>query len=911
MKQSILSIIILFIAWTGHAMKISDLTCEMKQTPLAVETEHPRFGWKLTSDINNDKQTSYQLILSSKGKTVWNTGKVKSGESQLIAYKGKALEAGTRYTWTVKVWDTQGKAHESEPSFFETAPAFDTNKTQWIGAITREDSRLPMGRRDMHNPSVRREPYKSIYENINPLALRSILLRKSFNTSKKLEKAIVHVSGLGHYKLSINGEDVSNDIFAPAWSDYDKTVYYNTYQVDDLLQSGENVMGITLGNGFYNAVGIRYRKLWVTFGPPTLFLEMHLHYTDGSHEVISSDASWKYALSPITFNDIYGGEDYDARLEQQGWDAPRFNDHTWKPVVVQGAPQGILRAQQLTNVKRMEQFGAVSMTKIDTSFVLDMGQNLAGYPAIKVIGKKGQTLKLTLGELLDSETGLVSQRQSGGPHTYSYTLKGEGIEEWHPEFSYYGYQYIQVDGANLLSQENPDKPLLVDIKSNFIYNSTGERGHFESSNELFNRAHVLIKNAVKSNMQAVFSDCPHREKLGWLEQTHLNGPGLLYNWDMTQFYPKIMRDMADRSSEIGYVPTTAPEYVTFDASLNVFRDSPEWGIASCMLPWLYYQYYGDDTLLRNYFELMKTYVDHMTSRADNHITSHGLGDWYDYGEHRAGFSKNSPVEVSSTAHYYYAAHLVEKAAKHLNKKAEAKTYGALARNIKQAFNDKFFQPSTKQYGNGSQFCNAIALFMHLVDTQDRAAVLENLKADIVQRGNRLTTGDVGNRYLFMALALNGENELMYLMHNHYDAPGYGFQIKQGVTTLTEQWDPRKGASWNHFMMGQIDEWFFHSLAGIVPSANGFKEFTIQPRVVGDLTWVKANHTTLYGDIQVEWQREGDSFTLQLQVPVNTVANVVLPDGKKQRVGSGKMVFTTSLPAPSQGGRAGLTPRINP
>lgn len=892
MKKILLTLFILSISLAAFtAMQPIDLTCEMQQTPLAVENMHPRFGWRLTSDVKADKQTAYQIIVLQGNAKIWDSGKVKSDQSQLVIYNGNTLEKGKRYDWFVRVWDVNKKMTESVKTYFVTAP--DMSQTTWIGAITREDAKLPIGRRDFHGPSFKKPENKAVYDNIDPLALKSIQLRKTFTSNKPIDKAIVYASGLGHYHLSINGKNVSKDIFTPAWSDYDKTVYYNAYQIDLFLQNGENVIGVTLGNGFYNAVGNRYRKLWVTFGPPTLMLRMHIYYKDGTEDVITSDESWKYDLSPITFNDIYGGEDYDTRLEQQGWNMPSFNDETWKSAVIQKAPKGKLRAQQLTNVRSMKEFGIVSSEKIDSSYVLNMGQNLSGYPAIKIKGKKGQSVKLTVGEVLNEETGLVSQKQSGSPHTYSYTLKGDGIEEWHPAFSYYGFRYIQIDGADLFTSSS-DKPVVVDVKSHFIYNSTNEVGHFECSNELFKQAHTLIKNAVKSNMQAVFTDCPHREKLGWLEQTHLNGPGLLYNWDLTQFYPKIMQDMKDGQKDGGLVPTIVPEYVVFDTSLDVFRDSPEWGIACIMNPWLYYRFYGDDSLLRDYFDVMKGYVNHITSRSTDYIVSHGLGDWYDYGEHRAGFSKNSPVEVSATAHYYYAAHLVAEAAELLDKPDDETQYRKLANHIKNAFNSKFFNEETKQYANGSQFCNAIAIYMNLVEPQHRNAVLENLKADIKKHGNRLTTGDVGNRYLFQALALNGENELMYLMHNHEDAPGYGFQLKFGVTTLSEQWDPRKGASRNHFMMGQIDEWFFRSLAGIEPTMPGFKEFSIQPRVVGDLTWVKASHQTLYGNINIEWKRENNLFLLTLEVPVNTQAHVTLPDGKKQTVGSGKYEFDCKM-----------------
>lgn len=894
MRRILLNILFVLFAISSFSMTIEDLTCEMQRQPLAINVLTPRFGWKLVSDKQGDRQTAYRIIVSSGKVKVWDSGKVLSDQSQLIPYGGKILEKGTRYTWTVTSWDLKGKITESKASYFATAPDFSTSDTQWIGAITAQASGLPIGRRDFHGPSFKKQEYKDIYSRIDTLALRSILLRKAFVVNKEVDRATVHVSGLGHYKLTINGTDASKDIFTPAWSDYDKTVYYNTYEIDSLLKKGENAVGIVLGNGFYNAVGKRYRKLWITFGPPTLFFEMHVFYKDGSKEVIVSDNTWKYTPGPITFNDIYGGEDYDARMEQNAWDKAGFDDKHWRPAVVQQAPNGVLRPQQLTSVRRMKEYDPISVNRIDTSYVMDMGQNLSGYSGIKVSGKRGQTIKITLGEQLTPETGKVSQKQSGGPHTYSYTLRGDGIESWHPQFSYYGFRYIQIDGADVFSKTENGKPLLTDVKSYFVYNSAPERGSFESSNEIFNQAHKLIKNAVRSNMQTVFTDCPHREKLGWLEQTYLNGPGLLYNWDLTQFYPKLMQDIADGQNTNGLVPTIVPQYVVFDESLDVFKDSPEWGIACIMIPALYYEYYGDNTLIAQYFDVMTGYVDYLGTRSKDFILSHGLGDWYDYGKGRAGFSQNSPVEVSATAHYYYAAMKVSEFAKMLNKKAEGERYMKLANNIRKAYNDKFFDKNTAQYASASQFCNAISLFMGLVEPENKKAVMNNLIADIQKHGNRLTTGDVGNRYLFQTLATNQENELMYLMHNHEDTPGYGFQLKFGATTLTEQWDPRQGASWNHFMMGQIDEWFYKSLAGIVPSDKGFKSFTIHPQPVGDLRWVKASHETLYGNIKVEWKRSGDEFSLSVSIPVNTSATIVLPDGSKKMAGSGDYRFNSKL-----------------
>ncbi|HEX9152016.1 MAG TPA: family 78 glycoside hydrolase catalytic domain, partial [Flavobacterium sp.] len=579
---------------------------------------------------------------------------------------------------------------------------------------------------------------------------------------------------------------------------------------------------------------------------------------------------------------IFGGEDYNANLEQKGWDSKGFDDTKWKKVVLQEAPKGILSPQTAPPITVQKQYNVATVKPIQSNtYVFNMGQNLSGFPTLKVKGKKGQTVRLWVGEGLNDD-GTVGQGRSGKPYYFQYTLKGDGVEEWQPKFSYYGYQYIQIENVNYKKITQANLPTVLDLKSNFIYNSAGEAGSFECSNDIFNKAHELINNSIKSNFQSVLTDCPHREKLGWLEEAHLNGPGLLFNYNMQTYFPAIMQNIADAQRENGLIPTIAPEYVVFGGD---FTDSPEWGVTGIILPWMYYQQYGDASLLEKYYPVMKKYVDYLTSMSKDHIVSHGLGDWYDYGDHPAGYSKNSPIALSATSHYYYGAHLLAKTAKLLHIEGDIAKYETLADNIKKAFNNKFFNVETKQYGTSSQFSNAVPVFMDIVEPKYKSAVMHNLLKDIKSKGDRLTTGDVGNRYLFQALARNGENEMMYKMNNHYDAPGYGFQIKFGLTTLTEQWDPRKGNSWNHFMMGQIEEWFYQSLAGIVPDDEnpGFKHFFIQPEIVGDMTFVKANYKSVYGEITSEWEKKEGKLFLKIQIPSNTAAMVKLPVEKSTEI----------------------------
>lgn len=800
--------------------------------------------------------------------------------------------------------------HKAEKIDFQ-----ENSNTLWIGAIRADSAHIPAGKRFL-SWEMGSQEYKSVWKNIDPLSKRSIILRKSFFTTKKIKEAYVAICGLGHYQFSINGQKVGRGEFAPYWSDYDKTVYYNIFDISKYLKKGENVFGVLLGNGFFNAQGGRYSKLKVSFGAPTLLFKTIIRYADNSSLEITSDQSWKYSLSPITFNDIYGGEDYDARLEQKGWNIAGFDDKNWKPVVVQDAPKGKLTEQKGYPIEIMERFDHKSVKRLNQSerdsaskytkrnidpsvMVFDMQQNLAGFPEITVSGRKGDSIVLIVGESLTT-TGAVDQRQTGRPHFYTYVLKGDKKEVWHPRFSYYGFRYIQVEGTVMKGEKNPrNLAVLKNIQSCFVYNSAPKVSTFECSNELFNKTHTLIQKAVKSNMQGVFTDCPHREKLGWIEQLHLNGPVLFYNYDLASFMPKIMQDLVDAQQPDGAVSSIAPMYNIF-GNKNGFDDfgvSPEWGSSILIMPWMYYEFYGDSSLIVNNYASLKRWTNYLTSRATNHILSFGLGDWYDYGNFKAGFSRNTPISFVATAYYFYTLKYMAKSAKLIGNISDENYYGELANEVRDELNKTFFNPTTNQYATGSQTANAMAIYMEIVEPAKKQAVLQNLVADIQQHGNRLTTGDIGNRYLFQTLAVNGLNELMYKMFNHYEAPGYGFQLKSGATTLTEQWDPRQGSSWNHFMLGQIDEWFMGSLAGIQPDSKhpGMQHFVLKPEIVGDLTFVKASTKTRFGKIEVDWKIKQNIFTLHVTIPPLSSADVYLPGAKESiLLSAGKHHFSVSL-----------------
>ena len=722
---------------------------------------------------------------------------------------------------------------------------------QWIGAITRQQAHIPEGR--YYQGAVLKES-KALWAKADTLSRRSIILRRSFKPWKTIKKAELRICGLGFYELTINNKKVGDAEFAPLWSDYDKSIFYNLYDVTSYLQLGYNEIQVLLGNGFYNEQGGRYHKLRISFGPPTLKFFLYVIYEDGMRERLLSDESWEWTPSPIVFNSIYGGEDYDARIEPIDW----------KPVVIQEAPKGLLRKQIAKPVKIMEQFPVKKTLRKDSVMVLDMGQNLAGYPEITVSGKPGQYLKITPAETLTPE-GLCNQKQTGRPHYYTYILKGEGKETWHPHFSYYSYRYLQIEG---------DIKVLKDIKSCFIYNSAQRIGEFECSNPLINDTHKLIDRAIRSNWQAVWTDCPAREKLGWLEQDWLNGEALVYNYDAQSMIEQTMQNIVDAQHEDGSMPEIAPEYTQFTGSwAKPFQESPEWGGAIIALPMLYWQHYGDLSLAREYYEPMKRYINYLASQDSAYILKMGLGDWYDYGPGRAGFSQNTPMPLVATAHYYQWMCYMYVLAKQLGKGDEAYAFNQRAENIRQAFNREFYDAKRKTYGTGSQCSLALPLYLKLVPEKDYQAVLQNLIKDIHAHGDRLTTGDVGNRYLFYTLVKNGYRELLYKMLNHYDVPGYGYQIKKGQTTLTEQWNPDHGASMNHFMMAHIENLLIPDLLGIQRNGDLIE---IAPHPVGDLTWCKGSTMSAQGKVSVSWKIKKDKFIMDIDIPEGGFADVYMP-----------------------------------
>ncbi len=872
---------------------ISQIKCSGSENPVGIGLT-PDFSWILTAGHRGQIQTAYQVIVGSESEinkndpgTIWDSGKILSLQSVWIAYQGPSLISGKEYFWRIRAWDEDDKPSPwSKTGRFVTGlfSEEDWRDSKWIGYEDINDSLLLI-------PGVHGNG-----DNLGDVAKKRTTVpyfRKDFSIEKKISKAYVFVSGLGQYELYINGDKIGDHFLSPGWTDYRKTCFYNTFDITENLKRGSNTVGSIVGNGFYNINRERYRKLVIAYGAPKMILKLIVQYSDGSKNVIVSDESWKTTPSPVTFSSIYGGEDYDARLEQDGWNKPGFKDNSWKKVLLVKVPAGILRPETDYPVKVSEviDYKKIS-TKKDSIFIYDFRQNASGIIKIKIRGDKGQTVRFTPGELLGNDS-LVTQQATGSPYYFSYTLKGDDEEIWMPRFTYYGFRYVQANGAVPDKYPNPGNlPVIEDIQFLHTRNSSPETGSFKCSNELFNSIYELIKWSIKSNLASVATDCPHREKLGWLEQTHLMGNSIKFLFDIHNLYDKIINDMIEAQLENGLVPDIAPEYVPFNGG---FRDSPEWGSACIILPWDMYEWYGDLDAVKKAYPMMKRYLKYLHGMSDKNILSHGLGDWYDLGPKSPGEAQLTPKSVTATSIFFYDARLLSKMAKLIGEKEDAAYFSNMAEEIRKAFNTKFFNPVTKVYSTGSQTAYSMPLFFGMVDDTLKRDVVKNLIKSINNNDKALTAGDIGYRYLLRTLEEAGQSQIIFDMNSKTDVPGYGYQLSKGATSLTESWAALKYVSNNHMMLGHLMEWFYSGIGGIrqAPGSASYSKIIIYPEVVGDLTWAETTYKTIHGDITCNWKIENNNILMNIKIPVNCTAIVSIPQTNPQFIFENEILINQS------------------
>lgn len=882
-KAAFFFLFVSFCSFSYAQFSAYRLTCEHEENPVGIDTQSPCFSWKINSQQRGFMQSAYRIQVSETDdwrNIVWDSQKRKTDKSVLVAYEGKKLDAAKTYYWRTMCWDSKGKASEWSAAAAFTTGLFSENdwgKARWIALEKdNEEERIVPG---FHGNGG--EAQARFGDKISGL-YKLPQLRKEFAAKKEIRQALIFVSGMGHFDLFVNGEKAGNNFLDPGWTQFDKQALYVSFDITAQLRQGANALGVMLGNGFYNVPRERYLKVLTSFGAPKMILKLQITYADGTSEEIVSDESWKASESPITYSSIYGGEDYDATREQKGWMLPGFNDSRWEKAIAVGN-SAALQSQRITPLKVRDRLPAHRIYKNEKGYWLyDLGQNFSGIIRVKVKGEEGRKILFRPAELLNPDA-TVNQSASGGPFWFAYTTKGEGVEIWQPQFTYYGFRYVQLEGAVPAGEENPEGlPEIEELIGLHTANSAEEAGTFFCSKPMFNQIYQLIDWAMRSNMASVLTDCPHREKLGWLEEAHLMQFSLQYRYNLARLYEKVMKDMQIAQHSNGMIPTIAPEYVRF---VGGFEDTPEWGSAFIISPWYVWQWYADDRLITAYYPYMQQYIDYLTSRADNHIVAYGLGDWFDIGPQGPGRSQLTSNGVTATAIYYYNTTIVAQIARHLGKPDDAQKYEALAKEIKAAFNEKFFDKTTRKYDRNSQTASAMPLYVGLVEDENKAKVLNNLIEDIRGRGNALTAGDVGYRYVLRVLESNNASDVIFDMNSKYDVPGYGWQLAHGATALTESWQAYGFVSNNHFMLGHLMEWLYSGLGGLrqAESSIGYKTVLIDPQPVGDVKFATTTYNSPYGEIFCRWEQTEDSYTLKVDIPANSEAIVYLPAADVKKI----------------------------
>ena len=806
---------------------------------------------------------------------IWDSGVLDTRDFRAEPDRDLDLRSHTPYWYAVRAWDGHGRASSfSRPARLMTGMM---SPGDWRAAWISDGPDWPAS--SGPPPAINHSPA------VEPR--RMPLLRRELRIERPLARAVVSVCGLGQYELRLNGRRVGAGVLDPGWTNYRRTVLYDTFEVTPLLSQGANALGVMLGNGFFNVEKYpgRYTKLVGSFGRPKLILRLTLFFADGAEELVVTDGSWRTHPGPITLSSVYGGEDFDARLEPRGWDRPDFDassENGWSPVRELSSPGGVLRAQSIPAVTVARTYEPVRITAPKPGvLVYDLGENFSGWPEIAVRGAAGQRVRLLPGELLDDQ-GLVTQR-SANAHPddavfFEYTLAGNGIEQWHPRFSYYGFRYVQVEGAAPPGRGEPGEAELLELRGEFLHADLPPAGRLSAGNPLLDRIHGLILQAVLSNTFSVLTDCPQREKLGWLEQTYLNADTIFYNEDAVTLYEKMLRDMTDSQLPDGMVPAIAPEYVAFlnaDGSDSAFRDSPEWGAAVVLSPWATYRHTGDRRILETGYPAMCRYADYLATRARGGLIDYGLGDWYDIGPKPPGESQLTSKALTATATYCELLRTLSSIARLLGHGDDSRRLARRAVESRHALNTRLFDPITHQYDRGSMTANAMPLALGLVPARHRAAVLENLIASIRADDDHVTAGDIGLRYVVLALMRNGRGDALYDFLTRSDSPSYGYQLARGATSLTESWNANPDKSQNHFMLGQADMWLYGGLAGIRidMSRPPAERIRIAPQPVDGIQAASARYRSVLGEVAVSWRKEDGRLYLHAEIPAGATATI--------------------------------------
>lgn len=859
-------------------LSVSRLRCEYQSDPLGIDAQQPRLSWVLTADADSHAQSAWQILvatedalLSEGAADLWNSGKVRSGEPIHIEYRGRPLQRSQQCFWKVRVWDDADRASD-----------WSAIATWEMGLLTKADWQACWINDGRKNPENDADFYAD-----DPAPL----MRKEFRLGTAIASARLHITSRGYYVASLNGRRIGDHLFDPGWTNYGKRVLYSTYDVTDLLASGANCLGITLGDGWYNPMPLR---MWghlnlrerLPVGRPCVLAQLVVTHADRQQTVIGTDASWRVAEGPLRFNSIYLGERYDARREIAGWDTPGFDDQAWRQATV--APENAIacsvQAQDVPPIRTTRTLRPVGVSEpVAGTYIVDMGQNFAGLVSLTLEETAGTRIRMRYGELLHADgtlnpltsvAGQIKKEGMGGPgaptiawQEDTYIAKGAGSETYTPSFTWHAFRYVEITGLSR-------KPRTEDLLGLRMHSAVERVGRFDCSVKALNDIQELCDWTFLSNMFSVQSDCPHRERFGYGGDIMGTHDAFSMNYDMSTFYTKAVMDWHDDTGSDGLLYDTAP-------SVGMTYCGLVWGLAHAQLQRHQYRYYGNRRLIEEQYATsvrwLKTFVDEYPGR----IIDKGLSD------HESLCKGKYTSEEMVTPFFAYAAGVLSRFSELLGKPAEAERYAELDREIRRAYDAFLHQPS-KQPLLQCQSSQVVALYHRMLPEEEARQTMARLLEEL-QRDGHLSTGILATKYLLEMLSASGQAELAFRLVTHKGFPGWLHMIERGATTLWEHWQESDNTySHNHPMFGSVSQWFCNWLGGIQPhpEACGFDRVILRPQFIRGIDWVRCSYESIRGPVVCNWERRGDTIALELAIPVTAMAQLFLPKQSVRELGAG-------------------------
>lgn len=872
MMKKLLAILFLAAAIPAAAkVNVTSLKVNHLLEPTGI-TGNPSFSWIGVSDRKCDLQSAYEIkVYDVDGRTVWSTGKVLSDNSVAVKYEGPALKSASRYTWHVRIWDSEGNASRwSAKHTFLTGLDRDGWEAKWI---------------------------------VPPMSEASPLLRGTFTVKKPVKCALAYFTAHGVYEPFLNGAKVGESFMAPGYTSYNHHLMYQTYDITDLLHRGDNAVGAELSRGWYlsmmgwtDPAQYRYNfkeQQWA------LLAQIVITYKDGTQEIVGTDDSWKTATGGVLHSTIYDGETFDAARVHQGWCTASFNDAAWTPVAVAEYGYDNLAPQENEPVKVEQTLDAKGLIVTPKGeLVIDFGQNLVGSEVITFAGRPGQEITVSHAEVLDENGNFYTHNLRSAKAQSKYFCDGTR-REYTTRFTFYGFRFIKIEG---IAQEDIN---LDDFKAQVRFSDMEPTGSFVCSDGRVNQLQSNIQWGLRGNFVDVPTDCPQRdERLGWTGDAELFARTATFNRGTYAFYSKWLKDLAFDQWPDGQVTDIVPMVHGLVGAGHV-----GWADAATIIPWTVYMAYGDRQILEDQYESMKRWVDYIVGAAgDSFLWNTGwhYGDWlaFDVDNDVAGRSSVTYVPLLQQCHFANSATIMADAARVLGRSEDEAYYRNVAARAREAF-CKSYMTADGHLVSHTQTAYVVALAYDMVPEDMRPLLAANLKERVDSYGH-ITTGFLGTSHITTALTACGLDETAYKLLLHEGYPGWLYPVTMGATTIWERWNsmmpdrtiPDNGMnSFNHYSYGAIGDWLYREAAGIKEAEPGFKRICIKPHPGGGISFMRAEQQTPYGKVVSLWTLEGNKFYLEVEIPFNTTVEIYLPsaDGYRRLVtGSGKHYLSSEM-----------------